>query len=74
MKIDPKDLVPMPLNDFRPGGNFYLLEENGAYTRVAFYQLDFIDPHARALIWCWMEENKSKLFINRCNPWGTFER
>lgn len=74
MKIDPKDLVPFPINDFQVGGHFYFLENNGEYTRVSFDERDFSDPHARALIWCWMVENEKKLFLNRNNPWGTFEK
>lgn len=74
MRIDPKDLIPINLNNFKVGGHFYLLEETGEYTRVVFYDKDFADPHARALIWAWMHENQKKLFLNRNRPWGTFEK
>lgn len=74
MRIDPKDLIPINLNDFRVDGHMYLLVKEGDYTRVSFTQKEMDDNHARALIWNWMLENEKKLFLNRNRPWAAMTR
>jgi hypothetical protein len=74
MHIDPKDLIPINLNDFQAGGTFYHLRSPGDYERVKFDKSDFEGPHARALIWCWLEEKKGELFLVRNRPWKPYTK
>lgn len=75
MKLDPKDLIPFPpLNDFQVGGHFYLLETNGEYRRVVFYESDLRDETHKMMIrhWIFTMQEEKRLFLNRNRPWKTF--
>jgi len=74
MRIDPKLLIPIKLEDFRPDGHFYLEERTGEYTRVSFSESEMDDRQRASRIWCWMQENKHRLWLNRNKPWASFVR
>ena len=72
MKIDPKELIPLPpLDQFQWGGTFYLKKAENDYERVNF---DIKDPFERSIAMQWLTDQQSKLFIVRNRPWGTITK
>jgi len=70
MKIDPKDLIPMP-TPFQIGGVFYRLEENGEYSLCVFHE----EEKGNAAKWSELMyltelyKYQNRLFVRRDRPW-----
>ena len=80
MKINPKDLIPLVLAEFKMGGTFYRKEgENDDYSRCVaptvqefkswsvYKQIEYRELTKRF-------EKDKRLFLNRNHPWEPMER
>lgn len=77
MMIDPKNLIPLPLKDWKPGGIFYLKVKDGDYAKCDVpTEEEFGKKTIREQIefreWIKKCVSDGVLFINRNNPWGHF--
>lgn len=76
MKIDPKDLLPVDLSEFKVGGTFYVLIKDGDYARCVFYESDLQDETHKMHIrhWLMINNEQKKLFVCRERKWQPYTR
>jgi len=73
MKIDPKDLITLPM-PIQIGGHFFLKMENGDFQRCVITEWELQNPErAQYLrIQTMTYHSQGRLFVRRDKPWSNF--